>query len=676
MLGSFGFLHGLCRAFDCGLLCRLSLILGGELLLDLGRDCGHVHLIGVGGVSEHPARIIGGLGGVKDLSRDPHRVNLELNEWKSLPPGSYRLRVVSHRVTISTEKAETGSGTVSLPLESNEVEFQVIRADPAWQAGQLAAAQGTLDSPAPTGEDAKHAARILRFLGSESATRELARRFWTGNDQPFGWDLKFGLFGSPYRATAIEAMKAAFKDPQHPITQEFVQTLALLEIQSDVKYHDEALNKLIADHMSDLAAVLPGKAGQARAIAVNELLQSDVALNPAVKAQFRQMLLASWDSLPVRRQNELVLYRWDQIGGPELLPVLRRVVAGDPDRGQQMDKPDRASALRRIYEVAPGEGRELILREIANPAGDIGIDVLGLLPERELPQVEQLVARVKTGNGNEVDYQLLERYAGERVLPDIKTVFEAHLGKWACAPQNAMLRYFLRVSPEYGVAQVGDALGQRKVTGCYTFQLTGLKEDIRRPMLEQIAIGALGDPSPEVARNAAEALQRYGSRKAEAALWKRLEEFHEKWKGRTDELRYRPGANSDLMAEIGLEQVLVQAIANGQAWIATEDTIRRLKVLASPQTKSQLDGALQEIQRGEYGFHMGWWPGGTLDYNVGRYSGNGMAALKEKLAQLPSGTHLNMVTTVAERDRHRAEFDQIRDAAAANGLVLQVQTPR
>jgi hypothetical protein len=53
-----------------------------------------------------------------------------------------------------------------------------------------------------------------------------------------------------------------------------------------------------------------------------------------------------------------------------------------------------------------------------------------------------------------------------------------------------------------------------------------------------------------------------------------------------------------------------------------------------------------------------------------------MAALKEKLAQLPSGTHLNMVTTVAERDRHRAEFDQIRDAAAANGLVLQVQTPR
>jgi len=44
MLGSFGFLHGLCRMFDCGLRCRLRLILGGELLLDFGGDCGHVHL--------------------------------------------------------------------------------------------------------------------------------------------------------------------------------------------------------------------------------------------------------------------------------------------------------------------------------------------------------------------------------------------------------------------------------------------------------------------------------------------------------------------------------------------------------------------------------------------------------------------------------------------------------
>ena len=638
----------------------------------------------------------GGLGGEQELSSKPYSINLELNEWKSLPPGSYRLSIVSHRVTAPTENSPYGLGAAPIPLRSNEVQFQVVKATPEWQAAQLAAAERALDSPDATGEDAKHAARVLRFLGSEAATRELAESFWSGNDQPFGWDLKFGLFGSPYRTTAIEAMNAALKDPQHPVTQEFVQTLATLELQSNPKYklpeYDEkdkeawvkardayfaAFNKQLSDHMSDAAAALQSKTGKARAVSASELLQSDVPLNPAAKAQLRQMLLASWDSLPVRRRNELIEYRWEQVGGPELLPILRSIVAGEANRNHEIDKPDRASALRRIYELSPDQGRELILHEIANPKGDIGINVLGLLLERELPQVEQpLIAKLKAGNGGDVDFQLLERYASQRALPEIKSVYEPHRGQWACAPQTAMLRYFLRVSPEYGVAQVGDALGQRKTTGCYKYQLTDLNEDIRRPKLEQVAIRALDDPSPEVERNAAEALGKHGSGKAEAALWTRLEKFHEQWKERTDELRYRPDAKPDALAEVGLEQALVQAIASGQAWFASEDTMHKLKELASLQMQTQLDGMLQEIQGGEYGLNLNWWPEGALNYSVGRYSGKGMAALKEKLAQFPSGTHFNLITTAAERDLHRAEFSEVETATAAGGLVLQIQTPR
>ena len=151
----------------------------------------------------------GGLSGEQDLSDKPYFVNLELNEWKSLSPGSYRLSIVSHRITVPTEDNPYQSSARSIPLRSNEVQFEVVKADRGWQGEQLAAAERALDSANPTGEDAKHAARVLRFLGSEEATQELARRFWSGNEQPFGWDLKFGLFGSPYRAAAIARMKAA-----------------------------------------------------------------------------------------------------------------------------------------------------------------------------------------------------------------------------------------------------------------------------------------------------------------------------------------------------------------------------------------------------------------------------------------------------------------------------------
>jgi hypothetical protein len=638
----------------------------------------------------------GGLGGEEDLSDKPYDVNLELNEWKSLPPGSYRVSIVSYRLTVASEDSPHESSGRSIPLRSNEVQFEVVNADPGWQHEQLSAAERALDSADPGGEDAKHAARVLRFLGSEEATRELARRFWSGNEQPFGWDLKFGLFGSPCRAAAIAGMKTALTDSQHPVTQEFVQTLAILETQSDPKSrlpkYDEndeeawikardayqaAFDKEVSDQMSKVAAALQDKAGAARAVTVSELLQSDLPLDAAARSQLRQMLLTSWGSLPVRRQNELIQYRWEQVGGPEWLSVLRTIVDGEPNRNREMDKLDRAPALRRIYEISPDQGHGLILREIVSPKGDIGIDVLGLLPEPELPQIEQrIVAKLKTGNGNDLDFQLLERYASRRAFPEVRSLYEVHRGEWACVPQTALLRYFLRVEPGYGTAQVRDAIGQRKATGCYKFQLTGLGEQIREPKIEQLAIESLNDPSVEVVQNAAEALGRFGSQKSEGALWTRLEKFHAHWKDRTDELHYRPGMQSDIQKEVRLEQVLVQALVDGQAWLATEDTIHKLKDIASLQMQQELDGVLAEIERGEYSLNLNWWPEGTLNYSIGRYTGKGMIALREKLAEFPAGTHLDLITTVAERNLHPSEFAEVESAAIRDGLVLKTQTPR
>ncbi len=167
--------------------------------------------------------------------------DVALNETKSLPPGSYTLRMGI----------------------SNEVKFQVIPATPEWQAEQLANALAVLDADhtkdAPSDiERTKQALRVLRFLGSEASTRELARRLWSYDRRsqvhpivaeypinPFFygyersqdyWDIKAGLIASPYRAVAIQELTAAVHDPQHPATRAMVETLALLEIQSKPEY--------------------------------------------------------------------------------------------------------------------------------------------------------------------------------------------------------------------------------------------------------------------------------------------------------------------------------------------------------------------------------------------------------------------------------------------------------
>jgi hypothetical protein len=200
--------------------------------------------------------------GDRALTRAPYVINEELNEWKSLKPGRYTLRVVSGRVDLIRSGA-TGPGEGPILVLSNAVTFQVIAATPQWQAEELARAVSLLDTKHENltqgqFEQIRRAMRVLRFLGSEAATRELARRFWS-HDRPPGsphgpdviypasqfyqsqidrssWDFRAGLIASPCRAVAIRELNAAIDNHEHPATRAMVETLALLEIQSKVEY--------------------------------------------------------------------------------------------------------------------------------------------------------------------------------------------------------------------------------------------------------------------------------------------------------------------------------------------------------------------------------------------------------------------------------------------------------
>jgi len=107
----------------------------------------------------------GGLSSTWEFNRGPFVANLDLNEWKSLPPGSYRLKITGHRVTLPGSNPGNPE-SVPVPLQSNEVSFQIVEASAEWQAEQLSAAVHTLDSADPSSDEAQRAAKVLRFLGS------------------------------------------------------------------------------------------------------------------------------------------------------------------------------------------------------------------------------------------------------------------------------------------------------------------------------------------------------------------------------------------------------------------------------------------------------------------------------------------------------------------------------
>jgi len=183
--------------------------------------------------NSYQAFVGGGLSSEQELSRSS-AIEIELNEWRSLPPGSYKISIVSNRVNLGTEKDLHSWNNDPVPLRSNPVTIRVEKAEPSWQSMQLSNAVKVLDSPITTENQKGHAIRVLRFLGSEEATRELVRRFLMG-PQELLWDSEAGLFGSPFRADAIREMKATLNNTRGQVRKAFVDTLVNLELQSGLR---------------------------------------------------------------------------------------------------------------------------------------------------------------------------------------------------------------------------------------------------------------------------------------------------------------------------------------------------------------------------------------------------------------------------------------------------------
>lgn len=635
----------------------------------------------------------GGLSSDQDPGRQPLTIDLELNEWESLPPGSYRLTIIGNRLRLGQERDTTTWQNTAIQLRSNTVEFEVQPADPDWQASQLGSATRILDSPDAKIEEKKHAARVLRFLGSEGSTRELARRYGAAGD-PFEWEFKFGLYSTSHRELAIQAMKAELSDPHHPVTREYISTLVALEMLADPQWrlphydpnHNDEWHRAYDAHFTELdrrineylqrASAMPRDAA-AQAATASEMLLSGLPMGPEEKTRWRQVLLSNWDTLPIEKQNELIEYRWAEVGGPEWQPVLEQMFAGPANPNRALNRANREAALLRLWQIEPEEARPLMLQEIAKPHGDIHISVLGLLPEHSLPQFEAgWLDAIRRGGAADVIFQLVDRYGSENVFPAVQSIYESRGGEWACNPQTAMLRYFLRVKPDYGVKELTAAMASRTSTGCYRLLMGGIGEYSRLPEVQKLAIQQLDDPQPPVASGAAKVLQEYGSPETENALWRRLEEFHEQWKGKPDEMLH-PRPNMIVFdKDSGLEHALVQGILDGQAWFADAATIQRLKELSSPAMQSELDNALQMLGSGEFTMVMGWWPQDELNYTLGWYTGEGMANFKDKLAQFSAGSQFRMVTTKAEQEAHSAEFAEAKRTASENGQTIQVLAPR
>ena len=557
------------------------------------------------------------------LSEKPHKMTFDLNEWFRFDqPGKFRLYVTAPRVLKNSERQISNGAEVT----SNIVEFEILPRDNEWAEQELQAITRLLDTSNPN-SDRRPVCRRLCFLNTEAAASEMIRRFGAPLDM-CGYEYSMGLKGSAHRAFVVKEMERRLEAPDQIVSDSYMFTLSHVAAAMREKEqlpspaerpNDERQAKAVSEtwqKLSDsrqklrlqyaerLMSALPGKQGKARAITTHTLLEilwnnslqgmqpsltsprRPGGLNPEIIKRLAPEIIVFFDDLPKNIQTGLLGYRWKQLAGPAMLPVIRRILNDKPADDQSYESRElRGLAIQRLYELAPDEGRRLIIEELRRPSPRARLTALELLPDETLPEledtlVENLKKALSEGRGDvDMISMLIQRYATASVASQVRDVYGDKGGKWACSIQSALLAYFLRVDAPMGIELVKQALGARgpEYTHCYAALLLEVAKPRMTPELEALAIESLDDPDLEVVTHAATTLGQFGSTGAEKPLWTRLEKWLQEWKGRAGELpkNFDSAHPNNWHKQVG--QALRQALLQGAAWLVDRKKLERLR---------------------------------------------------------------------------------------------------
>jgi hypothetical protein len=643
-------------------------------------------------LNTYSSMVGGGLTSFQFLSSAPWTIKLNLNEWvRFTQPGEYRLIITSGRVGVRNPSSP--SGTSQVTARANELTLKIVAADPAWQKRVFDNAVANLDAPAPAKAEQREqyaisrrqAVETLRFLGTADAVREMAKRM---RGDPGGLDhvCMLGLISAPERSVARTALAEALADPDHPIDATFLYALRTVNSDPNASNvnREEAQQRIV----EELLAALPGKRGKALSISLSTAVNQAwtlTALPPQTTDKLISQLVSMFDQLPSSEQNNLLSFRWNKIKSPSLLPILKRYAQSYRDFPQMRESNAynslqlSAAALRRWYELDPDGARPAIITEITRPRPRFDARVLGLLPDKTLPEVDFALAEhflaTDDLDGESNLASLIARYATDAVLPQITEKLDTRIGKWACASQNPILAYILRVSPVSAQPRIEKAIAARGegFSACNHSLLQEISRTQSDPLLEEIGIKSLDDPDPQVAMSAATMLGNFGSPAAESALWQRYASWNTQWAGRESELNFTlaDGVN-EKMFQLGLGQNLMQALATGKSWLSDKTRLQRLSQLTKvSRIQQHLNGYLKmwDAPVVSITFQHGAEPFPFIA-QVAQYEFRSPDALKEKLAQFPSGTKFLLSTPPVESPANDQTRVELRTFLSSHGMSL------
>lgn len=615
----------------------------------------------------------GGLFSVPTLGSTPQIINYELNEFLSFKEaGKYRLYIASPRVSLKKEEKtdlSTAFGGRSISLLSNIIEFEILPADEKWREEKFAETS------------IKNDCRILRYLGTKAAAKEMLIRFGRG-DKNCEFENYLGLYGSPERKFIVNEMEQMILSPDYAVTDIFFQMLLRLDYflnnpktersesedyETRTKKEENIKNLIKLNYLEKFAKALPNKNKNVFQRSLETYFSFHGKGEKQPPLELTNAMVNGFGKLSKRTQWTILQNSLDKLKTPAMLPVLQNIYnslerTNLEEVGDFYNKDLINQSIRGIYHLDQNIGKQIILDEIRRPKQRVHTTVLELLPKTESPEVENLLLEKLNGGNIPADdlrsvFILINRYETPKLISKLRETYSDKINKIECGAQIEFLRIFLKSDIEFGEEMLGKAIKSDPGKDCIGANLGDTINPHWSSEIERIVLSVLEDDNNFIFANAAELLRKYGSLETRDRIWKRLERFNKEERSKED-FAAKKDFSENWQISLAEWKLAVALSESPNWWFGQESNKRLSRLCLYDGCKEQIE-KLNEIFGKPAKIQTSIEEENKTSFSVYQYKKLSLDALKKKLAQFPTETTFTWLPN-AENPNDEKHFQEIK----------------
>jgi hypothetical protein len=518
-------------------------------------------------------------------------VTLALNDTLRFDrPGRYKVKITTSRIYPPRSAGHLQS---PITLTTNEVAFAVGPMSKDEEAKEVKRLSDLLDAKRDRQIDERIAAE-LSYLTGDVATREKVRRYRNPETRIayYHYHMMYGLYIARNRALVVRLLEAALRDAKQPVETQLLSTVSqlrfLLENNASQLEPVEAgpsvgpkdhprLREIQSEYITELAATLSKRTGASlttTALTILSNTKENSSNATALTLEARRVLVQHFDSLPPFTQEYLLRAIWEDLRSVALVSSLKKMLAVNGTGSQGVHD----TALKRLIELAPEEGKAYVIAKIRDPNGRGDPEILGSLKDESLPEVdnsllEQIRRLATSARGvDRVQLQhkasIMVRYATGSIYQEMIEFYRETGVKLPLDSRAPLLAFLAKQNEDEAIPLIEQALSEIKPGEDFNL-LPRLTKLYYSDGIGELLKRRLESDEPYTASHAAYLIGVHGKSGNEAVLAARLERWRREWGARPVE--------ADANMQGSVERELIYALLTGKAWKHTAEHAKELK---------------------------------------------------------------------------------------------------